>query len=142
MNAYAEGKINTFSCILLQKKFCYRNYRCELYKLQNEQEILNLRIFGFLALILEKSKTFCLLPFLYNVNIKNNKIRIIILIIMLNLIKIFPSFPFYFHHHIWKFFKNIFPYMVMKFDRKRGVILITNSNFCHINCIFKNKIRT
>ena len=76
MNAYAEGKINTFSCILLQKNFCYRNYKCELYKLQNEQEILNLRIFGFLALILEKSKTFCLLPFLYNVNIKNNKITI------------------------------------------------------------------
>ena len=58
MNAYAEGKINTFSCILLQKKICYRNYKCELYKLQNEQEILNLRIFGFLALISEKFKTF------------------------------------------------------------------------------------
>ena len=56
MNAYASG--GTFSCIIPQKTFCHRNYKYELYKLQNEQEILNLCIFGFLALILDESKTF------------------------------------------------------------------------------------
>ena len=59
-----RAKLTHFLAFYFRKNFCYRNYKCELYKLQNEQEILNLRIFGFLALILEKSKTFCLFAFL------------------------------------------------------------------------------